>query len=100
MHEFVQVHVGLDDLETSDGALTAGAEAAEEAAFGTALAEVCASLARQIAGRAGRYGVHEEGLVAGYDEETHKVMRELLREKPVPLKANQLQQKMVLKTLK
>lgn len=50
--------------------------------------EIPAALARQIAGRAGRYGVHEEGLVAGYDEETHKVMRELLREKPVPLKAN------------
>ncbi|MBJ7312883.1 RNA helicase [Rugamonas sp. CCM 8940] len=50
--------------------------------------EIPAALARQIAGRAGRFGVHEEGLVAGYDEETHKVMRELLREKPVPLKAN------------
>jgi ATP-dependent RNA helicase SUPV3L1/SUV3 len=45
-----------------------------------------AALARQIAGRAGRYGVHEEGLVAGYDNETHNVMRSLLREKPVPLK--------------
>jgi ATP-dependent RNA helicase SUPV3L1/SUV3 len=45
-----------------------------------------AALARQIAGRAGRYGVHEEGFVAGYDEETHQVMRSLLKEKlpPVP----------------
>jgi ATP-dependent RNA helicase SUPV3L1/SUV3 len=48
--------------------------------------EIPAALARQIAGRAGRYGVHEEGLVAGYDNETHNVMRSLLREKPVPLK--------------
>jgi ATP-dependent RNA helicase SUPV3L1/SUV3 len=48
--------------------------------------EIPAALARQIAGRAGRYGVHEEGLVAGYDNETHNVMRSLLREKPLPLK--------------
>jgi ATP-dependent RNA helicase SUPV3L1/SUV3 len=48
--------------------------------------EIPAALARQIAGRAGRYGVHEEGLVAGYDNETHNVMRSLLHEKPVPLK--------------
>jgi ATP-dependent RNA helicase SUPV3L1/SUV3 len=48
--------------------------------------EIPAALARQIAGRAGRFGVHEEGLVAGYDNETHNVMRSLLREKPVPLK--------------
>jgi ATP-dependent RNA helicase SUPV3L1/SUV3 len=48
--------------------------------------EIPASLARQIAGRAGRYGVHEEGFVAGYDEDTHQVMRSLLKEKlpPVP----------------
>jgi ATP-dependent RNA helicase SUPV3L1/SUV3 len=48
--------------------------------------EIPAALARQIAGRAGRFGVHEEGLVAGYDNETHNVMRSLLHEKPVPLK--------------
>ena len=48
--------------------------------------EIPAALARQIAGRAGRFGVHEEGLVAGFDTETHNVMRSLLREKPVPLK--------------
>jgi len=48
--------------------------------------EIPAALARQIAGRAGRFGVHEEGLVAGFDAETHNVMRSLLREKPVPLK--------------
>lgn len=49
--------------------------------------EISASLARQIAGRAGRYGVHEEGLVAGYDDETHEVMRALLKEKISPLSA-------------
>ena len=37
--------------------------------------EISAALARQIAGRAGRYGVHEEGFVAGYDDDTHYVMR-------------------------
>jgi ATP-dependent RNA helicase SUPV3L1/SUV3 len=31
--------------------------------------EIPAALARQIAGRAGRFGLHEEGLVAGYDDE-------------------------------
>ena len=49
--------------------------------------EISALLARQIAGRAGRYGVHEEGFVAGYDEETHQVMRALLKEKAAPLAA-------------
>ncbi|MES2900341.1 MAG: helicase-related protein [Pseudomonadota bacterium] len=49
--------------------------------------EISASLARQIAGRAGRYGVHEEGLVAGFDDETHDVMRALLKEKLSPLSA-------------
>jgi ATP-dependent RNA helicase SUPV3L1/SUV3 len=49
--------------------------------------EISASLARQIAGRAGRYGVHEEGLVAGYDDDTHDVMRALLKEKLAPLAA-------------
>jgi ATP-dependent RNA helicase SUPV3L1/SUV3 len=47
--------------------------------------EIPAALARQIAGRAGRYGIHEEGLVAGYDPDSHEVMRSLLKEKPVPL---------------
>jgi ATP-dependent RNA helicase SUPV3L1/SUV3 len=48
--------------------------------------EISAALARQIAGRAGRYGVHEEGFVAGYDDDTHDIMRSLLKEKipPVP----------------
>ena len=49
--------------------------------------EISASLARQIAGRAGRFGVHEEGLVAGYDDDTHDVMRALLKEKIAPLSA-------------
>ncbi|WP_019140458.1 helicase-related protein [Noviherbaspirillum massiliense] len=48
--------------------------------------EIPAALAKQIAGRAGRFGVHEEGFVAGFDEETHYIMRSLLKEKipPVP----------------
>ncbi|WP_322402538.1 helicase-related protein [Massilia luteola] len=48
--------------------------------------EISAALAKQIAGRAGRYGVHEEGFVAGYDDDTHDVMRALMKEKipPVP----------------
>lgn len=48
--------------------------------------EISAALAKQIAGRAGRYGVHEEGFVAGYDDDTHEVMRALMKEKipPVP----------------
>jgi ATP-dependent RNA helicase SUPV3L1/SUV3 len=48
--------------------------------------EISAALARQIAGRAGRFGVHEEGFVAGYDDETHEIMRSLMKEKvpPVP----------------
>lgn len=49
--------------------------------------EISAALARQIAGRAGRFGVHEEGLVAGFDDETHKVMRSLLAEKPMSISA-------------
>ncbi|MDB5920304.1 MAG: helicase, partial [Massilia sp.] len=47
--------------------------------------EISAALARQIAGRAGRYGVHEEGFVAGFDDDTHAVMRALLKEKLAPL---------------
>jgi len=47
--------------------------------------EIPAALARQIAGRAGRFGVHEEGFVAGYDDETHQVMRSLLKEKILPI---------------
>lgn len=47
--------------------------------------ELTAALARQIAGRAGRFGVHEEGYVAGYDDDTHMVIRALLREKVPPV---------------
>ncbi|HEY8609644.1 MAG TPA: helicase-related protein [Noviherbaspirillum sp.] len=49
--------------------------------------ELSPALAKQIAGRAGRYGVHEEGFVAGYDEHTHHVLRSLLREKVPPVPA-------------
>ncbi|RZI43754.1 RNA helicase [Herbaspirillum sp. HC18] len=47
--------------------------------------ELSAALTRQIAGRAGRFGVHEEGFVAGYDERTHIVIRSLLKEKVPPV---------------
>ena len=47
--------------------------------------ELPAALARQIAGRAGRYGVHEAGYVAGYDDVTHEVIASLLKEKSAPL---------------
>jgi len=47
--------------------------------------ELSATLAKQIAGRAGRFGIHEAGYVAGYDQETHEVIKALLREKSVPL---------------
>jgi len=49
--------------------------------------EISAALARQIAGRAGRYGVHEEGFVAGFDDDTHHVMRALMKEKIPPVAA-------------
>src|SRR5690606_22120962 len=47
--------------------------------------EIPAALARQIAGRAGRFGVHEEGFVAGFDPDTHHIMRSLLKEKLPPV---------------
>ncbi|THC43517.1 helicase-related protein [Massilia sp. Mn16-1_5] len=50
--------------------------------------EISAALAKQIAGRAGRYGVHEEGFVAGYDDDTHEVMRALMKEKIPPVPAS------------
>jgi ATP-dependent RNA helicase SUPV3L1/SUV3 len=49
--------------------------------------EISAALAKQIAGRAGRFGVHEEGFVAGYDDDTHEVMRALMKEKIAPVPA-------------
>jgi ATP-dependent RNA helicase SUPV3L1/SUV3 len=49
--------------------------------------EISPALAKQIAGRAGRYGVHEEGFVAGYDDDTHHVLRSLIREKVPPVPA-------------
>lgn len=50
--------------------------------------EISAALAKQIAGRAGRYGVHEEGFVAGYDDDTHEIMRALMKEKVPAVKAS------------
>lgn len=43
--------------------------------------ELAPALAQQIAGRAGRYGITEAGYVAGFDEDTHAVVRALLKEK-------------------
>lgn len=54
---------------------------------GYAEGTIAASLAKQIAGRAGRYGVHEAGHVAGLDAQTHRIIGALLREKPEPLPA-------------
>lgn len=48
--------------------------------------ELEAALAQQIGGRAGRYGMHEEGFVAGYDDATHRTIRSLMQEK-VPMLA-------------
>ncbi|MDQ7988521.1 MAG: helicase-related protein [Candidatus Dactylopiibacterium sp.] len=36
-------------------------------------------LAHQIAGRAGRYGIHEAGHIAGFDEHTHRQISRLMR---------------------
>ena len=47
--------------------------------------ELSTALTGQIAGRAGRYGLHEEGHVAGFDDATHEVVRSLLQEKVPPL---------------
>lgn len=46
---------------------------------------ITSALAKQIAGRAGRYGSHAAGLVAGLDPPTHKTIAALLRQKPEPL---------------
>ncbi len=46
---------------------------------------ISASLAQQIAGRAGRYGEHAAGLVAGLDTATHKQIAALLRHRPESL---------------
>ncbi|KAF0815414.1 hypothetical protein IGB42_00495 [Andreprevotia sp. IGB-42] len=55
---------------------------------GYAEGTISASLAKQIAGRAGRFGAHEAGFVAGLDAGTHKTIAALLREKPEPLPAS------------
>ncbi|MGL6070184.1 helicase-related protein [Craterilacuibacter sp.] len=52
---------------------------------GYAEGTITASLAKQIAGRAGRFGQHEAGFVAGLDGKTHKAIAALLLQKPEPL---------------
>ena len=46
---------------------------------------IAAPLAKQIAGRAGRFGEHEAGFVAGLDAKTHQMIASLLKQKPEPL---------------
>ncbi|GAB3261341.1 SUV3 domain-containing protein [Chitinimonas naiadis] len=52
---------------------------------GYAEGTIAAPLAKQIAGRAGRFGEHAAGFVAGLDSYTHKTISALLRQKPEPL---------------
>jgi ATP-dependent RNA helicase SUPV3L1/SUV3 len=54
---------------------------------GYAEGTITASLAKQIAGRAGRFGEHEAGFVAGLDAKTHQMIAELLKQKIEPLPA-------------
>ncbi|GAB4060558.1 helicase-related protein [Uliginosibacterium sediminicola] len=42
-------------------------------------------LTHQIAGRAGRFGIHEAGHVAGFDEHTHRSIARLMKIQPEPL---------------
>ena len=42
-------------------------------------------LTHQIAGRAGRFGLHEAGLVAGFDEHTHRIIGRLMKTPADPL---------------
>lgn len=42
-------------------------------------------LTHQIAGRAGRFGLHEAGLVAGFDEHTHRLIGRLMKTPAEPL---------------
>jgi len=52
---------------------------------GDAEGVITAALAKQIAGRAGRFGEHAAGLVAGLDMPTHKTIAALLRQQPEQL---------------
>ncbi|MFC7419292.1 helicase-related protein [Iodobacter arcticus] len=52
---------------------------------GYAEGTIAASLAKQIAGRAGRFGEHEAGFVAGLDAKTHQVIAALLKQAAEPL---------------
>jgi ATP-dependent RNA helicase SUPV3L1/SUV3 len=54
---------------------------------GYAEGTISAALARQIAGRAGRFGAHETGYVAGLDARTHHTIAALLKEQPEQLPA-------------
>ena len=54
---------------------------------GTEDALLPAWLAQQIGGRAGRYGIKDEGFVAGFGEATHRKIRALMREPLEPTRA-------------
>jgi len=49
------------------------------------------ALLHQIAGRAGRFGIHEAGRVAGLDEFAHRHIQRELRKQPDPLHATRFQ---------
>ncbi|MCW5621565.1 MAG: RNA helicase [Burkholderiales bacterium] len=49
------------------------------------------ALLHQIAGRAGRYGIHEAGRVCGLDEFAHRYIARELRRQPHPLHATRFQ---------
>ena len=52
---------------------------------GTDLQPLSIAMTHQIAGRAGRYGLVAEGLIAGFDALTHKRISNLLQKTPEPL---------------
>src|SRR5690349_10931163 len=49
------------------------------------------ALVHQIAGRAGRFGLHETGRVCGLDEQTHWHVTKELRRPPAPLRTSRFQ---------
>ena len=49
------------------------------------------ALLHQIAGRAGRFGIHEAGRVAGLDEFAHRHIQREMRKRPDPLHASRFQ---------
>jgi ATP-dependent RNA helicase SUPV3L1/SUV3 len=52
---------------------------------------VARALLHQIAGRAGRFGLHEAGRVCAFDEHDHRYVQHELRKRPEPLDASRFQ---------